>query len=397
MCVAACTGGEDATPPPSVVTTTTEAPPTRVNDDVLQIGALVPAGDAVIAEFLTASLDEAVAAVNDAGGVLGSDVELRIVDEGPSAATASQAIEDLIDDGVDAIIGPTSSNTALGALDTTVADGIVTCSATATAISLDDFPDDGLFFRSIATDSLQAVAIAQQAQATGAGNVAIVHIDDAYGRPYAEAVADALAPIAVETIAITVGDDDLSDDIDRLVAAAPPAIVILGNGEAVATVLGEMARRDDIGAPTIIVNDDARRTATRPVISVLPAALRDQVVVVAPKVQIRNPDSELEDPPFGPQVTDCVNLLALSAIQGQSDAPSVIAGQMSSVSDGGTKCTDFQTCADRIAAGDEIDYDGPLGITVLNRNGDPSRAFFDIVRFADDGSDIFDVNIAVQS
>ncbi|WP_158412429.1 ABC transporter substrate-binding protein [Ilumatobacter nonamiensis] len=411
--VAACTGGDDATPPPSVVTTTTEVIPPRVNDDVLKIGALIPAGNTVVAEFLTVALEDAIDRVNDAGGVLGSDVEVFIEDEGATAATASQAIEELIADGVDAIIGPTSSNTAIGALDTAVADGIVTCSATATSIALDDYPDEGLFFRSIATDSLQANAIAQQAQATGASNVAIVHVDDAYGRPYADAVEDALSPIAVETIPLAVDDDDLSDDIDDLVAASPQAAIILGSGDDIATVLGEMARRDDVTVQTIIVNDDARRTATRPVISVLPEALRSRVVVVAPQVELRtaaaveaptstsaedsDEDAPIVDPPFGPQVTDCVNLLALSAIQGQSDSPSVIAGQMSSVSDGGDVCSDFQSCTDRLAAGAEIDYAGPLGITVLDRNGDPSRAFFDIIRFDDDGSDIFEDTTAVQS
>ena len=46
---------------------------------------------------------------------------------------------------------------------------------------------------------------------------------------------------------------------------------------------------------------------------------------------------------------------------------------------------------------DEIDYDGPTGITDLGRNGDPSRAFFDLFRFAADGSDIFERSTAVQA
>lgn len=393
----ACSSGDDATPPPTVVTTTTEPTPVRVNDGQLTIGALIPSGTPVVAEFLTTALESSIDEVNAAGGVLGSDVELIIADEGPTAATASQAIEELVEDGVDAIIGPTSSNTAIGALDATVANGIVTCSATATSIALDDYPDEGLFFRTIAPDSLQAIAIAEEAQGTGAGSVVIIHVDDAYGRPYAEAVEEALNPIAVETIPITVGDDDLSDEIDTLVDAAPQAVVILGSGEDIATILGEMAQRDDFAVPNIIVNDDARRTASRPVISVLPEALRNRVVVVAPQIEQRRANATELGPPFGPQVADCVNLIALSAIQGQSDAPSVIAAQMSSVSDGGVICTSFQSCADRLAAGDEIDYDGPTGITVLDRNGDPSRAFFDFLRFDEDGSDVFQRDQAVTS
>lgn len=393
----ACTGGGGSTPPVTIVTTTTEATTPRVDDGVLTIGALIPSGETGVDTLLRTAFESAVVTINEAGGVLGNDVEFLIIDEGQSETSASQAIEDLVDADVDAIMGPTSSNTALAALDVAVSNGIVTCSPTATAIALDGFPDDGLFFRSIATDSLQAVAIAREAQATGAGSVVIVHVDDAYGRPYAAAVADELGDdIAVETIAITVGDDDLTDELDRLAGVNPQVVVSVGSGEATASLLQAMGQRDDLSVPSIIVNDAARTAASRPVIAALPSTIRNRVVVVAPQIVLRNTATGA-DAPFGPQVTDCVNLLALSAIQGNSDSPEVIAGQMSSASDGGPICRDFATCALRLADDQEIDYDGPTGITDLGRNGDPSRAFFDLFRFAADGSDIFERSVAVQA
>ncbi len=394
--LAACTGGGASEPPATIATTTTEVTPPRVDDGVLTIGALIPSGETGIDSALRASFERAIDTINEAGGVLGNEVESLIVDEGQSGATASQAIEDLVAAGVDAIMGPTSSNTALGALDVAVANGIVTCSPTATAIALDGFPDDGLFFRSIATDSLQAVAIAREAQVTGAGSVVIFHVDDAYGRPYSAAVADAIGDdIEVETIAIPVDDDDLTDELDRLAAVAPQVVVSVGSGEDTASLLQAMGEREDLSVPSIIVNDDARNAASRPVIAGLPSTIRNRVVVIAPQIVLRDGAPTSGDEPFGPQVTDCVNLFALSAIQGNSDSPQVIAGQMSSVSDGGPICRDFATCALRLADDDEIDYDGPTGITDLGRNGDPSRAFFDLFRFAADGSDIFERPIAV--
>ena len=397
--IAACSGSGGSDPAPTVVTTTTEPLQVRVDDGVLRIGALVPSGDTGIGALLTESIDQAIAQVNTAGGVLGEPVEFATDDEGDSPVTASQAIENLVAAGVDAIIGPTSSNAAIGALDMAVADGIVTCSATATAIALDEYPDGGLFFRTIATDSLQAIAIAGEVQATGAANVVIVHVDDAYGRPYAEAVADALdGPILVDTIAVAVGVDDLTEDIDELVAAAPQAVVVVGSGEDTARFLEGMGQREDIDVSTIIVNDDARSAGSRQVMAGLPDSIRDRVVAVAPQIVVGDGQRIADDPPFGPQLIDCVNLLALSAVQGQSDSPSVIAGQMGSVSTGGTPCRDFASCAERLADDDDndIDYDGPTGITVLGQNGDPSRAFFDRLRFAADGSENFDSKIAVQ-
>ena len=396
--ITACTGGGGSEPSATVATTTTEAATPRLNDGVLTIGALIPSGDTGIDTALRASFENAIDTINEVGGVLGNDVEHVIIDEGQSAASASQAIEDLVEAGVDAIMGPASSNTTLGALDVAVSNGIVTCSPTATSIALDGFPDDGLFFRSIATDSLQAIAIAEEAQATGAGTVAIVHVDDAYGRPYADAVDDALGDdIAVETIAIPVDDDDLTDELDLLVEFSPQVLISVGNGEDTASLLQAMGERDDLSVPRIFVNDAARSAASRPVIAGLSSTIRNPVLVIAPQIVLRDSAVTADDVPFGPQVTDCVNLIALSAIQGNSDSPEMIAGQMSSVSDGGPVCRDFASCALRLADEQEIDYDGPTGITDLGRDGDPSRAFFDLFRFASTGSDIFVRSIAVEA
>ncbi len=132
---AACTDGGGSESPSTVVTTTTEVVQERVNDGVLTIGAIIPSGESGLREALQSSIEAAVEAVNEAGGVLGNDVRLIPADEGETSVSASQAIEDLVDRGVDAIVGPASSNTAIGALDEAVAAGVVTCSATATAIA----------------------------------------------------------------------------------------------------------------------------------------------------------------------------------------------------------------------------------------------------------------------
>ena len=392
----ACTGGSDDAAPATIASTTTIATIPRADDGVLRIGALIPSADTAVGVPLTASVKAAVRAVNASGGVLGNDVELQIADEGTGTASATQAIATLVDDGVDAIVGPTSSNTAIGALDAAVTAGVVVCSATATAISLDDFPDDNLFFRSVAPDSLQAVAIAEEAQATGAGNITIVHVDDAYGRPYADAVVNALeSGIVVQQVAIPFDDDDLTDDVEAVIESAPQVLVVIGSSDDSAKILEALGRRTDLNVANIIVNDSLRAAANAPVIAALPATLRNRIVVIAPAIMRTDDSDPADNPPFDAQVVDCVNLIALSAIQGNSDSPSVIAGQMSSVSDGGAVCTDFATCSARLADGSEIDYNGPTGITDLGRDGDPSRAFFDRFRFAEDGSEVFERSIAV--
>ena len=86
---------------------------------------------------------------------------------------------------------------------------------------------------------------------------------------------------------------------------------------------------------------------------------------------------------------DCVNLIALSALRGGSDAPSDIAGQMVSVSAGGAVCRHLEACAAVFADGFDFDYDGPSGVTeLIPRQGDPKRALFQEFTFDETGRDV---------
>jgi branched-chain amino acid transport system substrate-binding protein len=388
--LAACSGNNDPEPPPTIVTTTTTPPPQRVDDGALVIGVLIPAGDNTIGASLTDSFNATIADVNLAGGVLGQTVETVEADEGTTPAEAARAVEQLVVAGVDAIVGPMSSTTAIGALDQAVRAGVVTCSPTASAIILDEFPDDGLFFRTIATDTLQARAIAEQAQATGATKVAIVHLDDAYGRPYADAVERALdfASFAeVTTIPLAVGDTDLSDDVARLLDEAPQVAIVLGGGDDSAKFLEELGNRDSSGLTSIVVNDAARGATSRALITQLLRGLRERVTGVAPQVVQAADDGNATGAPFDAQVRDCVSLISLAALQARSDAPALIASQMSSVSAGGQGCTNFADCAKLLDQSLQINYDGENGMSDLGRNGDPDRATFDVFTFGEDGTD----------
>ncbi len=164
-------------------TTTTTTRPQVTGDGRLVIGALLPLTDPLLGEPMAEAVDIAVGRINTAGGVLDQRVQLIVADEGSSTATASASIQTLLDSDVDAVIGPASSLIALSTLDEIVSAGKVVCSPTASALALDGFPDDDLFFRTVPSDSLQARAIATAADQTGAQRVTIVFVDDSYGRP----------------------------------------------------------------------------------------------------------------------------------------------------------------------------------------------------------------------
>ena len=73
---------------------------------------------------------------------------------------ALRSLEILLDGDVDVVVGPASSRVALGVLSEMIEAGLTVCSPTNTSISLRRFPDQNLYFRTIPSDALQAIAMA---------------------------------------------------------------------------------------------------------------------------------------------------------------------------------------------------------------------------------------------
>ena len=58
-------------------------------------------------------------------------------------------------------------------------------------------------------------------------------------------------------------------------------------------------------------------------------------------------------------------------------------------------CRDFDTCAQAIAEGRNIDYEGPTGPVQIGADGDPERARYDNFSFTDEGIDRTDRQLTV--
>src|SRR4051812_20354249 len=192
LATASCSS-DKASSPPTVIT---EPVPlvTRADDGVLTIGVLTPQGSASadIGQSIGRGAQLAVDDINHVGGFDDTGVKLIPADEDVQGAGVEAAIAKLLDENVDAIVGPASSTNALAALGEIVDAGVVACSPTASASMLDGFPDRNLFFRTIPSDTLQAGAIAEAVNQTGASEATIVYIDDAFGQAFDSSVSDAL-------------------------------------------------------------------------------------------------------------------------------------------------------------------------------------------------------------
>ena len=94
--------------------------------------------------------------INDAGGVNGKQVEVTNSDSGDTSTdTASQSVDRLLSNNVDAIIGAASSSVSLSVIDKITGAGVLQISPANTSDELTDYADKGLYFRTAPPDVLQ--------------------------------------------------------------------------------------------------------------------------------------------------------------------------------------------------------------------------------------------------
>ena len=396
VALAACSSTSDSGPDQTTGTTTTTEPAVPDSDGQLTIGVMLPLDATLLRDPIENGVGLAVNEVNSNGGLFGQDVDLVSADEGDTAATGAAAVQQLLDAHVDAIIGPASSTVAASTLTSIVSKGVVACSPTASALSLDKFPDQGLFFRTVPSDSMQAEAIAQTAEETGRPSVVVAYVDDGFGRPLSDAVAAALADEPIELVAavpFASGEADqagagLAERVQQVIDADAAVLILLAGSNDGTQFLDELNDKSASNLSTIIVNDALRSAESVQRIAALRPSIRQLIQGVAPQADSGDPTRPFNPAgPFATQAFDCVTLIALAAGIAGSDRGADIARVLPSVSTGGQPCDAFAECYALSQEETQINYNGPSGLTDIGNSGDPVRARFDQFEFDNEGND----------
>lgn len=398
VAVAACSSGSDADPDQTTASTSSTATSAPTSDRQLTIGVMLPPAASLLRDPILNGVETAIDQVNDVGGVFGRRVRLERSEEGETAADGATAAQNLIDRRADAIIGPASSTVAASTLAGIISNGVVACSPTASALSLDDLPNRGLFFRTVPSDSMQASAIAQLAEGTGEPSFVIAYVDDGFGRPLSVAVSDALAAVDLDVadsipFASTEADQiavDLVDSIQRVIDSQARVLILLAASNDGTQFLEALSDAPVPSISNIIVNDALRSPESVPRLAALPATTREKIRGVAPQSVPNDPNAPIVPTgPFAMQAFDCVTLIALAASLADSDIGTEFAGFIPLVSSGGQECRTFAECSQAARDGRETDYDGPSGLTEIGSAGDPTEARFDVFSFDEEGNDQF--------
>src|SRR5699024_1828682 len=126
----------------------------------------------------------AVEEINDAGGVLGQPVKLAVGDAQTRPQAGVSAANKLANiDGAELFVGALSSGVTIPVA-TSVAkpNQIPMISPASTSPVLTTLDDDGYLFRTVASDAFQGLALAQIVNKRDISDVAIIYVNNDYGK-----------------------------------------------------------------------------------------------------------------------------------------------------------------------------------------------------------------------
>lgn len=400
LVLTACGGddGDDTTAEPKDDTSSSAAPAAK-GDGTLKIGTLLPQTGSLAflgpPEF--AGVDLALQDINDAGGVNGKQVEKTDSDSGDTSTdTASQSVDRLLSNNVDAIVGAASSSVSLSVIDKITGAGVVEISPANTSDELTTYDDKGLYFRTAPPDVLQGRVLGDLILSDGNSTVGILALQDSYGTGLAESTTKSITDGGGEVVETVVYDPkaaSFSSEVGKIKAADPEAIAVIAFDET-KKIIPEMVKQG-IGPDTKKIyfvdgnlasyEKDFPKGTLEGVKGTLPGvAASDEF-----KTRLTDLKPDLTEFAYSPESYDATILVALAASAAGDDSGEAIASQMQAVSEGGTKCTSFKECVDLLKDDEDIDYDGVSGPVEFNDAGDPSEATIGIYQYGADNNYTF--------
>jgi len=398
LALTACGGGtESAAPSSAPAAPASSAPAANAGDGTFTVGTLLPQTGSLAflgpPEFAGVKL--AVQEINAAGGVLGKQVTEIDTDSGDTATNiASQSVDKLLQQKADVIVGAASSSVSLSVIDKITGAGVVQISPANTSDQLTAYNDKGLYFRTAPPDVLQGRVLGDLIVADGNDTVGILALQDAYGTGLADNTEKAVTGGGGQVVAKVIYDPkapDFSADVAKIKAANPKAIALIGFDET-KKIVPELVKQG-LTAQKVhwyFVDGNLANYGTGK--DGFPKGTLDGVKGTQPGAEVSDEfkqkmlatDPSLHDFNYGPESYDATVVTALAAVAAKSDAGTDIAKKLQEVSSGGTKCKAFKECADLLAAGTDIDYDGVSGPIEFNEAGDPAEATIGVYQYGAD-------------
>jgi len=356
-----------------------------------QTGALAAIGPSVI-EAVNMAVAEAEAAGN-------TNINLIPKDSGTDPQIAGIAAEELLNEGVSAIIGPAATGVSLSVIDRITGAEVAMCSPSNTGAIFTTYDDGGYYFRTAPPDNLQGQVHADLITDDGATNVAVAYRSDEYGRGLGTAIRDGLEDNGV-TVAVFIEFDSAGTSFDaeaaQIAAAGVDAISLhpfaegnafvqslieAGVGPQDVQLYGGDGFLDNVQAETVDPGNPAVFEGVRGTYpSLAPPdgepTFGDRFAEFAPDVPTI----------FSGHSFDCATIMILAAEAAGTTDPVALAAAIIDVTRNGEKCSFYADCHALLQQGLEIDYDGASGPLDFVLAGEPGAGTYDLVEYGADGT-----------
>jgi branched-chain amino acid transport system substrate-binding protein len=362
------------------------------SDGVFSVGTILPATGnlAFLGPPEVAGVQLAVNDIEAVGDAFPFTVELTQRDSGDTTTDiATQSAGELVDAGVDVVIGAASSGVSFTFIDQLVDAGIVQISPANTSPDFTDYDDDGYYWRTAPSDVLQGRVLGNLMVGNGAESVGIIYINDPYGIGLTENATTAIEAAGGEvsaSVAYNPGDTVFTSQVSELLAAEPDAIAVIAFEET-SSIIPELVSTQGYPASQVYFVDGNLSNSYEFPEGTLEGAqgtLPGNPASADFQTRLLEVDPALTDFSYAPESYDAVIVAALAAAQAGDDSGTAIRDNLMSVTTEGTECTTFAECLELINAGEDIDYNGVSGPIEFDENGDPTEAYIGIYQYGAD-------------
>ncbi len=371
--------------------------------EAIKIGAVIPTTGPlqVYGEAQINALQLAVDEINAAGGVLGRQVELVVADTATNPQVGVEAAKRLVTvDGVVGLIGALSSGVTIPIARTVSSvEGVPQISTASTSPVITTLEDNGFLFRTTPSDALQGAVLGELVAQQGFKKVAVIYVNNDYGKGLADAFAAAYSGEVTAAVAYEERQPSYRGELRRAAEGDPEALVMIAYpGDGIPMIRqaleegffskfiftdGMKAQEvvDAIGAPL----DGAFGTA--------PTGDPEAPAAKAFRAAYQDKYGELPPQPFMDSAYDAMILMAL-AIQkaGSTEGAAIRDALMEVANPPGEKVGpgEFAKAKKILEGGGDVDYEGAAGNQNFDANGDVPGIY---AHWAIEGGKIVDVAI----
>lgn len=370
-------------------------------EQTLNIGTLLPQTGSL--EHLIygpqAAVKLAVADINEAGGVLGNDVEVVVEanEHDPTDPTImSKSVDEIIKAKPAFVLGAMGTGNTNAAMPKLTEAGILMGSPSNTGIALAGVND--LYFRTIASDIIQGRALGNLILKDGNTSVAVLTQNNDYGKGLRDNLQTTLEDAGAEVVFGSKGSGEefpeaqttFSSEVTAALSKNPDAVAMVSYVEAKQAIPELDAQGFDLSKLYLVDGN----TVPYPEFD---AGLLEGAQGTTPgrtvddsfeKALVAASSDASKSLNFAPESYDAVVLVALAAQKGGAADTETIKANLHAVSgsEGGEKCGEYADCLALLEDGKEIHYEGKAGGGPLNEDNEPSSALIGLYKFDDENT-----------